>query len=113
MPVILLVMLDQHRTDRIGRYRGSGGLRHDRPAKPDRDCNSRRDGLQPRRAHLPRGANAETVTRHHESLATVDALEEVGHEVAERTCLPAFVEPVEALRDAVVGGRDLVGVDRV
>ncbi|OLE15390.1 MAG: hypothetical protein AUI36_38110 [Cyanobacteria bacterium 13_1_40CM_2_61_4] len=41
------------------------------------------------------------------------ALAEVGHEVAERAPLPALVQGVEALRDAVGGRRDLVGVDGI
>jgi hypothetical protein len=43
----------------------------------------------------------------------MDALPEVGHQVTEGANLPALVEVVEALRDAVVRGRDLIGVDRV
>jgi hypothetical protein len=43
----------------------------------------------------------------------MDALAEVGHEVAERAGLPALVKPVEALGDAIIGRRDLVGVDGV
>ena len=38
---------------------------------------------------------------------------EVGHQVAERSGLPALVERLEALGDAVGRRRDLVGVDRV
>jgi hypothetical protein len=43
----------------------------------------------------------------------VDPLPEVRHEVAERADLPALVQRIEALGDAVRGRRDLVGVDRV
>jgi len=43
----------------------------------------------------------------------MDALAEVGHQIPERTHLPALVEAIEALRDAVVGRRDLVGIDRI
>src|SRR5437879_1220130 len=43
----------------------------------------------------------------------MDALPEVRHQVTERPQLPALIEPVEALRDAVVRGRDLVGVDGI
>src|SRR5437899_9896684 len=67
VPVIRLVMLDQHRTDRIGRYRGSGGLRHDRPAKPDSDCNPRRDGFQ----HLQAPSSFSRLMRQHRVAATI------------------------------------------
>jgi hypothetical protein len=43
----------------------------------------------------------------------MDALSKVGHQVTEGAGLPALIEVVEALRDAVVRGRDLVGVDRI
>ena len=48
-----------------------------------------------------------------ESLAAVDPLAEVGHQIAERSRLPALVERLEALRDAVGRRGDLVGVDGV
>jgi hypothetical protein len=38
---------------------------------------------------------------------------EIGHQVAERSALPPLVEGLEALGDAVGGGRNLIGVDRV
>jgi hypothetical protein len=41
------------------------------------------------------------------------ALPEVGHQVAEGTHLPALVEAIETLRDAVIRGGDLVRVDGV
>ena len=43
----------------------------------------------------------------------MDARAKVGHQIAERPRLPAFVERVEAFGDAVRRGRDLVGIDRV
>ena len=43
----------------------------------------------------------------------MDPLAEVRHQVAERARLPALVEGLEALGDAVGGGRDLVGVDGI
>src|SRR5438309_2526174 len=43
----------------------------------------------------------------------MNALPEVRHQVTERAQLPALIEPVEALRDAVIRGRDLVGVDGI
>src|SRR5881275_2445472 len=48
-----------------------------------------------------------------ERLAAVDALAEVGHQVAEGAGLPPLVERLEALGDAVGGRRDLIGIDRV
>ena len=71
------------------------------------------DALQSRRAHLARGADGEALARDEEILAAMDAGPEVGHEVSEGPRLPAFIESLEALRDAVGGRRDLVGVDRV
>jgi hypothetical protein len=41
------------------------------------------------------------------------ALAKVGHQITERTDLPALVEAIEALRDAVIRWCDLVGVDGV
>src|SRR5262249_26996230 len=66
-----------------------------------------------RGAHLARAADGEAVAGDEERLAAVDAGAEVGHQVAERARLPALVQRLEALRHAVGGGRDLVGVDRV
>ena len=69
--------------------------------------------LQARGAHLARGADREPLAGDQKRLARVDPLAEVRHQVAERAGLPALVERVEALGDAVGGGSDLVGVDRV
>src|SRR5262249_58358327 len=72
-----------------------------------------RHALEPRRAHLARGADREALAGDHEGLAPVHPAAEVRHEVAEGSRLPALVEGVEALGDAVIPRRDLVGVDRV
>src|SRR5207244_474374 len=71
------------------------------------------DGLQPGRAHLARGADTEALARNHERLPPMHTLTEIGHQVAEGAELPSLVQPVEALRNAVVGWRDLVCIDRV
>ncbi len=71
------------------------------------------DALQSGRAHLARGADREALAGDQERLAAVHPRAEVRHEVAERARLPAFIERLEALRDAVGGRRDLVRVDRV
>ena len=72
-----------------------------------------RHGLEAGRAHLSGGADREAVARDEEGLARVHALAEVGHEVAKGPFLPLLVERVETLGDAVLGRRDLVGIDRV
>ena len=71
------------------------------------------DALQARRAHLPRGADRESVAGDQERLAAVDALPEVGHQVTEGAGLPALVERLQALGHTVRGRSDLVGVDRI
>jgi hypothetical protein len=71
------------------------------------------DTLQTGWAHLPGRSDREAVAGNQEGLAAVDPLPEVGHQVAERTGLPAFVEGLECLRHAVGGRRDLVGVDGI
>ena len=71
------------------------------------------DRLEAGRAHLARRADGEPVAGDEEGLAAVDARAEVGHQVAERSRLPALVERLEALRHAVGGRRDLIGVDGV
>ena len=71
------------------------------------------DGLEAGRRHLARRADGKPIAGNDERLAGVHALAEVGHQIAERAGLPAFVERVEALRHAIGGGRDLIGVDRV
>src|SRR5215471_3735204 len=43
----------------------------------------------------------------------MDALAEVGHEVAKRAGLPPLVERLETFGNAIGGRRDLVRVDRV
>src|SRR5438270_5965257 len=40
-------------------------------------------------------------------------LPEIRHQVAKGSHLPALVQSIEALRDTIVGGRDLVGVDGI
>ena len=72
-----------------------------------------RDGLQPGGAHLPRRSNRKAIPGDEEGLAAVHSRAEVGHEVAKRAGLPAFVQRLEALRHAVGGGGDLVRVDGV
>src|SRR5581483_8424511 len=69
--------------------------------------------LQPGGTHLTRGADGEAVAGDQECLAAMDALAEVGHQIAERSGLPALVERVEALGYAVGGRRNLIGVDGV
>ena len=71
------------------------------------------DCLQSRRAHLPGRADGEAIPRHQESLAAMDPGAKVWHQVAEGADLPALVEAVQALRDAVRRRRDLIGVDRI
>ncbi len=71
------------------------------------------DRLEAGRAHLARRADGEPVAGDEEGLAAVNARAEIGHQVAERSRLPALVERIEALRDAVGGRRDLIGIDRV
>ncbi len=69
--------------------------------------------LEAGRAHLARGADREAVAGDDEGLPRMNPLAEVGHQEAERSLLPSLVERIEALRDAVLGGRDLVRVDGV
>src|SRR5205807_5818253 len=71
------------------------------------------DRLQSGGAHLARAPDREAVSGDDERLTGVNAFAESGHQVAERTGLPALVERVEAFRYAVLRRRDLVGVDRV
>ena len=71
------------------------------------------DRLQPRRRHFARAADREPIAGDHERLAAMHAGAEVRHQVAERSGLPALVERVEALRDAIGRRRDLIGIDRV
>ena len=71
------------------------------------------DPFEARGAHLARRADGEAIAGDDERLAAMDALAEIGHQVAERSGLPPLVERVEALGDAVRGRRDLIGVDRV
>ncbi len=72
-----------------------------------------RDGLQAGRAHLPRRADRETIAGDEERLARVDALAEIRHQVSKRSLFPFLIEGVKALRHAVGGRRDLIGVDGV
>ena len=71
------------------------------------------DRLEAGRRHLARAADREAIAGDHERLAAMHAGAEVGHQVAERPRLPALVERLEALRHAVGGRRDLVGIDGV
>ncbi len=71
------------------------------------------DGLEPGRAHLARGADAETVTGDHEGLSGGYALTKIRHQVAESACLPAVIQRIQAFRDAILAGGDLVGIDGV
>ena len=72
-----------------------------------------RDGLETCGAHLARGADGEALPCDEERLAGVDPPSELGHQEAEGALLPILVERLEALRHAVPGRRDLVGIDRV
>src|SRR5262249_4507779 len=71
------------------------------------------NALQSRRRHFARGADREAVARDEEGLARMHPPSEIGHEVTERARLPAFVQSLQTLGDAILGGRDLIGVDRV
>ena len=71
------------------------------------------DPQQPGRAHFPRGADSEPLAGDHEVLPGLHAGREIRHQVAEGPGLPARVERVETLGNAVGGRGDLVGVDRV
>ena len=71
------------------------------------------DALQPGRTHLARRTDREPIPGDDERLAAVHAAAKVRHQVAERAALPALVEGLETLRDAVGGRRDLIGVDGV
>jgi hypothetical protein len=69
--------------------------------------------LQAGRAHLAGRADGEPVAATTKVSPRWHAGAEVGHQIAERSRLPALVERVEAFRHAVGGRRDLIGVDRV
>jgi hypothetical protein len=71
------------------------------------------NGLQPGWRHLARAADGEPVARDDERLPRMHPGAEIGHQMAEGTGLPALVQRLEALGDAVGRGGDLVGVDRV
>src|SRR5262249_32399144 len=71
------------------------------------------DALQPRRAHLAGRSDGESIAGDEERLAPMHALAEVGHEIPERSRLPALGERVEALGHTIGPGRDLIGIDRV
>ena len=71
------------------------------------------DRLQPGRAHLPRGADAEPISGDDEVLSPMDALTEIRHQVAKGADLPPFIEAIKTFGDAVVRGECLVGIDRV
>ena len=72
-----------------------------------------RHTFQSGRAHLARGADREPVAGDDEGLPAVHAGAEAGHQVAEGPGFPALVQGIEALRHAVGGGSDLIGVNRV
>ena len=71
------------------------------------------DALEAGRAHLTRRSDGEPVAGDEEGLAAVDTFTKIGHQIAERSGLPPFVERVQALGDAVGGRGNLIGVDRV
>src|SRR5579864_884654 len=71
------------------------------------------DALEARRAHLAGRPNRESVAGDDERLAAVHARAKIRHQIPERARLPALVEGVQALRNAVGRGRDLIRVDRV
>src|SRR5207302_1038701 len=72
-----------------------------------------RDGLEPGRAHLPRRPDTEALAGDHERLPSMHPLTKIRHQVTKGARFPARVEMVEALRNAVIGRGDLVGVDGV
>ena len=72
-----------------------------------------RNPLEPGGAHLTRGANCEPVAGHHEGLPAVHPFAEVGHQIAERSGLPAVVERFQAFGNAIGRRRNLVGIDGV
>src|SRR5437867_1027326 len=71
------------------------------------------DALEAGGTHLARASDGEPVAGDDERLSAMDPFAEVRHEVTEGPCLPALVQRVEALRNAVAGRRDLVRVDGV
>src|SRR4029077_16410125 len=60
--------------------------------------------LESCRHHLARRPDAEALAGNDECLAAMDAFPKVGHQVTEGAHLPALIESVEALRNAVVRG---------
>ena len=83
------------------------------PARGDGTEQYFSDRFQTGRTHLARRADRESIAGDQKRLAAMDAGTEIGHQIAERAGLPAFVERLEALGHAIGGGRDLIGVDRV
>src|SRR5262249_39141995 len=71
------------------------------------------NAFEPRRAHLARRADRETIAGDEKGLPAMDPRAEVGHEIAKSPCLPALVERVEALRNTIGCRSDLIGSDRV
>ncbi len=71
------------------------------------------DTLEAGGTHLARRANRKAVAGDHEVLAAMDPRPEIRHQVPKRTGLPALVERLEALGDAVRRRSDLIGIDRV
>ena len=58
-----------------------------------------RNGLEPGRRHLARGSDGKPIAGDDERLARVHARAEVGHQIAKRSRLPAFVQRVDRLSD--------------
>src|SRR5207253_4886478 len=82
-------------------------------ADPDTEPAILRGGLGPGRAHLPRRPGAEALAGDHERFPAMHPLTRIRHQVTKGARFPARVEMVEALRNAVIGRGDLVGVDGV
>ena len=71
------------------------------------------DAFEAGGAHLPGGADGKAIARDEKGFPAVHARPEVGHQVAERPGLPPLIQRLEALGNAVGGGRNLVGVNGV
>ena len=71
------------------------------------------DAFETGRTHLARRSDRKPIAGDQKRLSPVHALAEVGHQVTERSRLPALVERLEAFRHAVGGRRDLIRVDGV
>ena len=64
-------------------------------------------------AHLARRADGKAIAGNEKRFPAVHARPEVGHQIAERPGLPPLIQRLEALGNAVGGGRNLVRVDGV